>query len=74
MSMDHMTFPPVRVETDAKIVRSPAGIILEDLRKAVLEQSGIPSSSPWTPRAGRMPWSEAIASNASGFTRELPAP
>ncbi len=69
VSMDHMTFPPVRVETDAKIVRSPAGIILEDLRKAVLEQSGNSLIFPVDPtsRSDAMVGG-AIASNASGFT------
>lgn len=69
VSLDHMTSPPVRVEVGAKIVRSPAGIILEDLRRAVLEQTGSTLVFPVDPtsRSDAMVGG-AIGSNASGFT------
>ncbi len=69
ISLDGMKLPPVSTDRDDRIVRSPAGIILEDMRSTVLGQTGNTLIFPVDPtsRADAMVGG-TIAGNASGFT------
>lgn len=69
VSMVNMLAPPVTVDLEQKIVRPPVGIILEDMRRAVIEQSKNKLHFPVDPtsRADACVGG-AIACNASGFT------
>jgi D-lactate dehydrogenase (cytochrome) len=68
-SLEHMKTPAVSVDEDALLVRSPVGIILEDLRGEILKQTGDNLMFPVDPtsRTDAMVGG-AIACNASGFT------
>jgi len=64
-----MLSPAVEVGIDRKIVRSPVGVILEDMRKTVSEQSGGKLLFPVDPTSrADAAVGGALACNASGFT------
>jgi D-lactate dehydrogenase (cytochrome) len=69
VSLSEMKTPGIHVDPIAKTVVSPVGIIFEDMRKSVLEQSGGKLFFPVDPtsRADAMVGG-TIACNASGFT------
>ncbi len=69
ISMVNLLVPPPTVDAERKTVRAPVGMILEDLRRAVSEQSGKQLYFPVDPtsRADACVGG-AIACNASGFT------
>ncbi|MBN1557082.1 MAG: FAD-binding oxidoreductase [Lentisphaerae bacterium] len=69
LSTARMTTPPPLVDIKARQVTAPVGMILEDLRKSVLEQSGGQLHFPVDPTSrGDACVGGAIACNASGFT------
>lgn len=69
ISMVRMMAPPVTVDPARQTVRAPVGIILEDLRRAVLGQSGGKLFYPVDPTSrADASVGGAIACNASGFT------
>ncbi len=69
ISTVNMISPPLTVDQERQTVRSPVGIILEDMRRTVLEQSDGKLCYPVDPtsRADACVGG-AIACNASGFT------
>ncbi|MDT8272509.1 MAG: FAD-binding oxidoreductase, partial [Desulfomonilia bacterium] len=69
LSLEQMKTPEVHVDVEKMTVRSPVGIILEDLRKEVLEQSSNTLVFPVDPtsRTDAMVGG-SLACNASGFT------
>ncbi len=69
ISLENMKTPEVRVDEASLLVRSPVGIILEDLRREILKQTGDKLIFPVDPtsRTDAMVGG-AIACNASGFT------
>ncbi|MGC9323255.1 MAG: FAD-binding oxidoreductase [Desulfomonilia bacterium] len=69
ISLEQMKEPEVKVDANRMTVRSPVGIILEDLRKEVTRQSSDALVFPVDPtsRTDAMVGG-AIACNASGFT------
>jgi D-lactate dehydrogenase (cytochrome) len=69
VSTARMTEPRVAVDIEAKQVTAPVGIILEELRDAVIKQSGGALCFPVDPTSrGDAAVGGAIACNASGFT------
>jgi len=69
ISTVQMMTPEVRVDMDSKTVRAPVGIILEDLRREVLKQSGGTLIFPVDPTSrADATVGGALACNASGFT------
>lgn len=69
ISMVKMLSPPVKVDTGQKTAVAPVGIILEDLRRAVLEQTVGRLFYPVDPTSrSDASVGGAIACNASGFT------
>jgi len=69
VSLDYLKEPPVGTDRDGMIVRSPAGIILEDMRNAVLQQSRNTLIFPVDPTSrADATVGGAVACNASGFT------
>ena len=68
LSLERMTSPAVQVDMQEKTVTSPVGIILEDMRKAVLEQSAGKLFFPVDPTSrGDAMVGGALSCNASGF-------
>ncbi len=69
ISMVNMISPPATVDRERRTIRAPVGIILEDMRRAALAQSGGTLHYPVDPtsRADACVGG-AIACNASGFT------
>jgi len=64
-----MLTPAVDVDTDRKAVHAPAGVIFEDMRKTVIEQSGGKLIFPVDPTSREdAAVGGALACNASGFT------
>jgi len=69
VSMVNMLAPPLTVDAEQKTARSPVGIILEDMRRAVIEQSQNKLYFPVDPTSRNdASVGGAIACNASGFT------
>lgn len=69
MSLQGMLSPDPEVDPASQTVRAPVGIILEDLRKLVLEQTGGALQFPVNPTSRtEADVGGAIACNASGFT------
>jgi len=68
LSLDRMTAPLIEVDREQRSVTAPVGIILEDMRNAVLEQSGGRLFFPVDPtsRCDAMVGG-ALSCNASGF-------
>mgnify|MGYP003590728151 CR=1 FL=1 len=64
-----MLSPPVKVDPERRALTAPAGIILEDMRRAALDQSGLKLHYPVDPTSrADASLGGAIACNASGFT------
>ncbi len=69
VSLADMTKPAPELQADALTVRAPVGMILEDLRKTVLTQSGQKLIFPVDPTSRTdAAVGGAVACNASGFT------
>lgn len=69
LSAANITDPPPAVRADARLATAPVGMILEQFRRAVLEQSGGRLQFPVDPTSrGDASVGGAIACNASGFT------
>jgi D-lactate dehydrogenase (cytochrome) len=69
ISLENMTAPEVTVDEESMMVRTPVGIILEELRKEVLRQSNGRLVFPVDPTSRNDAMvGGAIACNASGFT------
>ena len=68
MSLGRMAKPDVSVDIDRKLVTVPVGMVLEDMRNLVLEQSGDELYYPVDPTSRADAWiGGTIACNASGF-------
>lgn len=69
ISMVKMLAPPITVDAERKTVLAPVGVILEDLRRTVIEQSKQKLYFPVDPTSrSDACLGGAIACNASGFT------
>ena len=68
ISLGRMTNPQVAVDVERKLVTVPVGMVLEDMRKLVLEQSDQKLYYPPDPTSRSDAWiGGTIACNASGF-------
>ncbi|MEA2109473.1 MAG: FAD-binding oxidoreductase [Pseudomonadota bacterium] len=68
ISLGRMTNPQVSVDIEKKRVTVPVGMVLEDMRNLVLEQSGQKLYYPADPTSRSDAWiGGTIACNASGF-------
>jgi len=68
ISLGRMTTPEVSVDVDHKLVTIPVGMVLEDMRNLVLEQSDNQLYYPVDPTSRADAWiGGTIACNASGF-------
>jgi D-lactate dehydrogenase (cytochrome) len=69
LSTVRMTEPGVRIDAEARTMTAPVGMILEDVRAAVVEHSGGALCFPVDPTSrGDASLGGAISCNASGFT------
>ena len=68
MSLGRMAKPDVSVDIDRKLVTVPVGMVLEDMRNLILEQSSNELYYPVDPTSRADAWiGGTIACNASGF-------
>ncbi|MBW1645216.1 MAG: FAD-binding oxidoreductase [Deltaproteobacteria bacterium] len=68
LSLDRMTTPAVAVDREKRTVTVPVGMVLEDMRNLVLEQSNGELYYPVDPTSRADAWiGGTIACNASGF-------
>ena len=69
VSTGNLTASPVAVDVNQKIVSTPVGIVLEELRNSVLAQSGGRLYYPVDPTSRKDAWvGGTLSCNASGFT------
>lgn len=69
ISLENMTVPQVMIDKESMTVRSPVGIVLEDLRKEILKQTCDKLFFPVDPTSRNDAMvGGAISCNASGFT------
>ncbi len=69
VSTANLASPPVTVDVNQKVVSTPVGIVLEEMRNSVLAQSGGRLYYPVDPTSRKDAWvGGTLCCNASGFT------